>query len=316
MNDSRPAPVALFIFNRPQLTAKVYERIRAAQPSQFLVVADGPRPGRSDDVKLCEATRKIVTSPDWPCELLTNFSRDNLGAGHRLASGLDWVFEQCSEAIVLEDDCIPCRSFFTFCSEMLGRYRDDSRIMHISGDNFQSGHQRGPGSYFFSKYTFSWGWATWKRAWRYYDVNLALWPIAYKERWLYSILDNSAEVTYWESIFHKVHAWQIDGWDYQWLFACWCQSGLSIQPNQNLVTNVGVGPDATHFKGGHSTLGIPTAELGECVHPNVIIRDRVADRFAFEEHIAGRQSPGGGNWLPRLKRRLALRTRIKHFIAG
>jgi hypothetical protein len=124
-------PVALFIFNRPHLTAEVYERVRAARPSRLLVVADGPRPTRPEDVRLSEATRKIVTSPDWQCELLTNFAEENLGARRRILSGLDWVFDLCLEAIILEDDCVPCPSFFSFCSSMLSHYRDDTRIMHL-----------------------------------------------------------------------------------------------------------------------------------------------------------------------------------------
>src|SRR5579864_665693 len=101
----KSAPVALFIFNRPNPTAQVYERIRAARPSKLLVLADGPRASRPMEAELCRATREIVSSPDWPCELLTNFASENLGCKRRVSSGLDWVFQQCEEAIILEDDC-------------------------------------------------------------------------------------------------------------------------------------------------------------------------------------------------------------------
>ena len=190
-------PVVLIIFNRPHLTAQVYERVRAARPSRLLVVADGPRPSRPEDIRLCEATRKIVTSPDWPCELLTNFAVENLGARRRISSGLDWVFDLCPEAIILEDDCVPCPSFFSFCSSMLSYYREDTRIMHITGDNFQGGRRRGNGSYFFSTYAHTWGWASWRRAWRHYDVNLKAWPIAKQESWLASVMDDPVEIKYW-----------------------------------------------------------------------------------------------------------------------
>src|ERR1700750_1760932 len=117
MNNIEIAPVALFIFNRPRLTAKVYERIRAVRPRKFLVIADGPRSSRSGEDKLCQETREIVASPDWPCELITNFASKNLGCKRRVSSGLDWLFQQCPEAIILEDDCLPSLSFFKFCSE-------------------------------------------------------------------------------------------------------------------------------------------------------------------------------------------------------
>jgi hypothetical protein len=304
-------PVALFIFNRPRLTAQVYERVRAARPSRLLVVADGPRPTRPEDIRLCAATRKIVISPDWPCELLTNFAEENLGARRRISSGLDWVFDLCPEAIVLEDDCVPCPSFFSFCSSMLSYYREDTRVMHITGNNFQGGVQRGDGSYYFSKYAHTWGWASWRRAWRFYDVNLRVWPNAKQAAWLTNLMDDPVEVKYWTWILDEVYHKRIEAWDYQWMFTCWIQNGLAIQPNRNLVTNIGVGPDALHFKQGHSTIGIPTRELGQCVHPTVIIPDREADRFTFKKHILSKK-----NWFREVRNTLALRTRMKRLLQG
>jgi len=314
MNDRNPAPVALFVFNRPQLTSTVYERIRAARPSRLLVVADGPRPTRPDDVPLCRATREIVSSPDWPCELLNNFAEENLGCRNRVSSGLNWVFQHCSEAIILEDDCVPGDSFFTFCSEMLNRYRDDDRIMHISGNNLQDGRCRGDGSYFFSRYTLSWGWATWRRAWRYYDVNVTSWPVAYRARWLESLLASPEETQQWEDVFDRLYRRRIDTWDYQWLYACWRQCGLSIIPNRNLVTNIGAGPDATHFMEGHSTLGLPTQDLGNVVHPSAIVRDEEADGYTFRQHIAGQQATRSTNWLRKMRGSLGLRSRLKRLM--
>jgi hypothetical protein len=304
------APIALFVFNRPHLTAQVYERIRQARPSRMFVIADGPRQGHPDDAKLCQVTRKLVSSPDWPCELLTNFAEENLGNGRRMSSGLDWVFGQCTEAIILEDDCLPCPSFFAFCSNLLRFYRDDTRVMHVSGNNYQGGVRRGNASYFFSRYSLSWGWATWARAWRHYDFSFSTWPAAREEGWLNSVLDDTAEIEYWTPIFERLYRGFIDTWDYQWLFTCWCQNGLSIHPNVNLVSNVGVGPDATNFKEMHSTIGIPTQELHQLVHPKRINRDIEADRFTFREHIAERPI----SRFQKIKNEIRFRTRIKEWL--
>ena len=305
MTNGQVAPVALFVFNRPKLTSQVFERVRAVRPRRLLVVADGPRPTRPEDVQLCEATRKIVTSPDWQCDLLTNFAEENLGCRGRMASGLDWVFQQCSEAIILEDDCLPHSSFFRFCSEMLSHYREDARIMHVTGNNFQGGKHRGDGSYFFSRYPCIWGWASWSRAWRYFYSTFPSWPLARKDQWLESILENPLELKYWTSIFDRVYRGEINSWAYQWVFTCWSQSGLSIQPNENLVSNIGVGTDSTHFKNGAtSMIGIPTRELGKSVHPSAMIRNREADRFFFEEHIAK-----SIRWRSRIARHLVSRTK-------
>ena len=205
INNVETPPIALIVFNRPHLTSQVYERVRMAKPRRLLVVADGPRPDRPEEPKLCEAARKIVSSPDWPCELEKNFADQNLGNRLRLSSGLNWVFDQCPEAIILEDDCLPCPSFFSFCSEMLSRYREDPRVMHVSGQNLQGGRRRGTGSYFFSRYSLSWGWASWRRAWHYYDVELGAWPTARQEGWLTSMLDDPLEIEYWTGILDKTH---------------------------------------------------------------------------------------------------------------
>jgi hypothetical protein len=307
-----PPPIALIVFNRPDLAAQLYTRIRAIKPSRLLIIADGPRMDRPDDLRLCAATRKIVSSPDWPCELQVNFAEENLGNGRRISSGLDWVFEECSEAIILEDDCMACPSFFSFCSEMLDRYRDDTRVMHISGNNFQGGVRRGDASYYFSRYAHSWGWATWRRAWKYYDLRLSLWPNkARTENWLTSIFSDPLEIEYWTDILNKTYNGLIDTWDYPWMFTCWCQNGLSILPNENLVSNIGSGPDATHFKNGGSTIGIATRELDVSTHPGTFVPNREADRFTFKEHIAPKKLPLINRIVPELRARFRLRTRLK-----
>src|SRR6185436_19386626 len=173
-------PVALIIFNRPDLTARVFEAIRQAQPRQLFVIADGPR--NPDDERLCNEARQVVAHVDWKCDVRTDFSQTNLGCGRRPASGIDWVFSQVAEAIILEDDCIPAPSFFHFCERLLEHYRNDTRVMHISGNNYLPADKRSSEreaqsrSYYFSKYTFSCGWATWRRAWKHYDSALASWP--------------------------------------------------------------------------------------------------------------------------------------------
>ena len=141
-------PVAFLVFNRPDLTARVFERIAAARPQTLLLVADGPR--NENEVATCDQVRNIITRVDWDCRVLTNFSDINLGCKRRVASGLDWVFSQVEEAIILEDDCLPSLSFFPFCQGLLERYRDDNRIFAIGGTNLQFGISRTEHSYYFS----------------------------------------------------------------------------------------------------------------------------------------------------------------------
>ncbi|MBW4694498.1 MAG: glycosyltransferase family 2 protein [Lyngbya sp. HA4199-MV5] len=271
-------PVAFFIFNRPQLTQRVFDAIRQAKPAMLLVVADGARRDRPGEADLCAQTRAIIQQVDWQCQVLTNFSDINLGCKRRVSSGLDWVFDTVEDAIVLEDDCLPHPTFFPFCEELLDHYRHDERMMAISGDNFQFGHRRTDDSYYFSRYNHCWGWASWRRAWRFYDVEMSLWSMVKQGNWLQDLLEDHRAVKYWTEIFDAVSSGHIDTWDYQWTFACWIQSGLTLLPNVNLVSNIGFGSEATHTIGANRLSNLPSEAMPfPLQHPAFVIRDIQAD---------------------------------------
>ena len=273
-------PVALFVFNRPETTARVIEAVRAADPPLLLVVADGPRPDVPSDATACREVRALIDRIDWPCPVRTNYADANLGCRARVASGIDWVFDEVPEAILLEDDTLPDPTFFRFAEELLGRYREDNRVMCISGDNFQRGRRRGSASYYFSRYTHIWGWATWRRAWDRYDRDLTRWPTLRAEGWLASVLRDPAEIEYWTNVFDRVARGDIDTWDYQWLFTCWVEGGLTVLPNRNLVTNIGFFPGATHTSGDSALARIPTEPMGfPLVHPEHVTANAAADAF-------------------------------------
>lgn len=242
-------PVAFIIFNRPDTTEQVFQRIREAKPKKLLVIADGPRENRIGEDEKCAKTRAIIDQVDWDCEVLKNYSSINLGCGKRPATGITWVFEQVEEAIILEDDCLPHPTFFRFCQEMLQRYATDERIMHISGNNFQFKENKTKYSYYFSKFNHIWGWASWRRAWQLYDYDMTAWPDVNQMNLIDNIFKKKEHANFWRNTFEAAYDNVYkDYWDYQWTFACWAQGGLSILPNGNLVTNIGFGPEATHTK--------------------------------------------------------------------
>jgi hypothetical protein len=266
------------MFNRPDTTARVFEAIREAEPPQLLVIADGPRPDHPQDVEKCAAARAIIEGVDWDCEVLTDFAESNMGCGLRVSSGLDWVFSEVEKAIILEDDCLPHPTFFRFCQELLDKYRHDKRIMGISGNNFQFGWQRTSYSYYFSRYSHCWGWATWRRAWRHYDREMELWPVVRKGNWLQDMSRSKYTVAYWTRMLSETYAGKIDTWDYQWLLSCWIQSGLTVLPNVNLVSNIGFRPDATHTTGASHYSNMPVEPMPfPLQHPPFVIRDAKAD---------------------------------------
>ena len=279
---SLSTPVAFIIFNRPDTTERVFEAIRQAKPQKLLVVADGPRPDRPGEAEKCAETRAVIDRVDWDCEVLTNYSHSNLGCKCRVSSGIDWVFSQVEEAIILEDDCLPAPSFFQFCQTLLERYRHDDRIMHIDGTNLQFGQTRTPYSYYFSKYAGIWGWASWRRAWQNYDVDLKSWEQFKISKAIESVHLNPYEQRYWSELLDRVCQGQIDTWDYQWNYACWSQSGLAIVPEVNLITNIGFRSDATHTHQVSHLSELPLSEISQIEHPRFVVAHREADEYIFD----------------------------------
>lgn len=281
-------PVVFIIFNRPDTASHVFAEIAKVKPPKLLVIADGPRSDRFDEKEKCKLTRAIIEQVNWPCEVLKNYSEINLGCKNRVSSGLDWVFEKVSQAIILEDDCLPNESFFRFCEEMLKKYRNDMRVGMISGDNFQFGRKYDDASYYFSKYFHIWGWATWRTRWQgTYDVEMKKWPIVTKDRRFKHLLGSKSERKYWSSIFKKVYYNKIDTWDYQWVFANWLKGRLSIVPSQNLISNIGFGrPDATHTVVDGIEANIPTQCLSfPLKDPKLFLAHETADNFEYKKLI-------------------------------
>ena len=271
-------PVAFIIFNRPDTTARVFAEIAKAKPPKLLVVADGARPSREGEAEQVAQTRAIIEGVDWPCEVLTNFSDTNLGCKKRVSSGIDWIFEQVEEAIILEDDCLPESTFFRFCEEMLARYRHDERISMISGNNFLFGQVDIPESYYFSRYMHIWGWASWRRAWKDYDVNMTDWSHLRSSGMLEHTIQNRSERQYWLNAFDGVKVGKIDTWDYQWGLSCWVQSRIAVMPAVNLISNIGFGPGATHTKGASIFSAMSTQEIDFPLHhPKQIFPNLLAD---------------------------------------
>jgi len=242
-------PVVFIIFNRPETTEKVFLEIAKAKPQKLLVIADGPRKDHPSDIERCKATRAIIDKVNWNCKVLKNYSDKNLGCRGRIPSGLDWAFNQVEEAIILEDDCVPHPSFFRFCEELLERYRDNESIAAICGTNPL--HYWGPYSYFFSRYFQGWGWATWRRFWKHYDVDIKEWPKLRNSDWFEKVVGKgSPALEHQRRVFEKIYQKTagVDVYDYQVNFAAWKTNSLFIIPKVNLVSNIGFGVGATHTR--------------------------------------------------------------------
>jgi len=282
-------PIGYFIFNRPRHTRESFAILKRLQPQHLLIVADGPRGGHPLDESRCREVREIVAGVDWPCTVEHNFAEKNLGCKERVVSGLNWIFAKVEQAIILEDDCLPHPDFFDFCATLLERYRNDERVMLITGDNFQNGRQRGNASYYFSKFVQIWGWATWRRAWSQNDQNISFWPEWKQSRQWRKHTPDPLERRNWESLFDRVYRNEIDTWDYPWMASVWYKGGLTATPNINLVTNIGNGPEGTHTIATQDQAGEPFFPLGPLTHPKDIIQDCCADHYEFYNNCVGNE---------------------------
>jgi len=277
--------VLFLVFNRPDTTRRVFAAIRAAAPPRLYVAGDGPRGSHPDDSERCEESRKVATQVDWPCEVKTLFRDTNLGCGRGPTGGIAWFFEQEDEGIVLEDDVLPLPTFFPYCEELLARYRHDPRVSMISGCNLIANHFHPRESYFFTKYGHIWGWATWRRAWKDYDVEMKQWPSWRDAGGLGRLSPGGRPFEgYWRDVFDRVCSGQLeDVWDYQWLFAHWRTSRLAVQPGVNLTQNIGFRPDATHTSSdepAYLRAARPSEMSFPLRHPSSVVCSGVADSLS------------------------------------
>ena len=151
--------------------------------------------------------------------------------------------------IILEDDCVPHPSFFKFCEELLIKYKDEKKVMQISGFNALNKVSLKE-SYYFAKFGSIWGWATWKRAWKNYDLNMSGWLKVKEEKLYKNFCDSYLEEKWRVKVFDRAYNDKYNTWDYQWSFAKLINDGLSIVPTNNLIDNIGFGENATHTEKG------------------------------------------------------------------
>ncbi len=285
MADNYSVPILFLIFNRPDTTAVTFDAIKQAKPQKLYIAADGPRPGKSGEEELCSLTRKVIEQVDWECEIKTLFRDNNLGCKNAVSSAITWFFENEEMGIILEDDCLPSNSFFSFCKELLIKYKDDDRVWHIDGTTSQEGVEGT--SYQFSKYCLIWGWATWRRAWSKYDKEIKSFP-EFKERGTINTIWQKPEVRKtWLNNMESVYNGLVDTWDYQWAYCVWINNGLSIRPNVNLIKNIGFDKDATHTHTANSLL--KSLKNNEIVfplkHPTFFVPNVKMDDRCSAEHF-------------------------------
>lgn len=284
---SYSVPILFITFNRLDTSRQVFEAIKRQQPEKLYLFSDGPRKEKSEEAKAVHEVRTWLTSQiNWPCEVQTLFLDHNMGPRYAIGHAVNWLFEHEEEGVIFEHDCLPHPSFFPFCEELLERYKNEHRVMHISGNNYLFGRIQHNTSYYFSKHNISWGWATWKRAWKFYDADMQEYKARGEE--LINVLSKRKRVrAYWTNILNRVYTGQISTWDFQWTFNMWCNHGFAIVPEKNLVKNIGYGDQAIHTGNSKDKLArLPLYAMEfPMSHPKTIQPDEFADDYYIENII-------------------------------
>lgn len=291
MNQSQlKTPVLLVIFNRPETSDVCFEAIRKVKPEKLYIAADGPRKDRPGEAEKCAKAREIINRVDWPCELKTLLRDENLGCKLGTTGGINWMFGQEEYGIIFDDDCVADPSFFYFCEELLEKYKDDERIMHICGTNFQ---QKNPNfnikeSYYLSKISQNWGWATWRRAWAtYYLPEMENWPEYKNSKEFKKWINNKIFRTHWSDLFDQRYYQKITDWDISWTYSCMSRRGLCIVPKTNLITNIGSGIAGTHGIKSDRLAHFPTTKINfPLIHPSVFNINENADTYT-QKYVHG-----------------------------
>lgn len=262
------SPILLLVFNRPDTTERVFEEIRKAKPPRLYIAADGPRNNRPGEKKLCDKVRSVKDKVDWDCEVKTLFRDKNLGCGVAVCEAITWFFQHEEEGIIMEDDIVAHPDFFSYCDELLEKYRFDDRVWTIGGHNlYYSGINRSC-SYGFVSIAHIWGWATWRRAWNNFRYDISHLDYRLFKNRLKQAFPDIRERLYWMEIFKQVKFGKKDIWDYQWTIMSIYNKALCAVPYKNLTSNIGFGDDATHTSGGNNKeIGRGTESIMPLIHP-------------------------------------------------
>jgi hypothetical protein len=285
MKDQLSAPVLLVAFNRPDTTQIVFDKIREARPLKLYIAVDGPRPRKEGEDILVEQVKAIVTNVVWPCETHYRFSKENYGAEVTVSSAISWALEKEEYVIILEDDIIAPIAFFRFAQEMLVMYKDNEQIGIVSGCNYTPLDNQ-EADYFFAKYAHSWGWATWKRVWDKFDLNVEVKDEHLRRKFLKSISNSKEEMKHYQRKFLgiKRNGPGKSTWDNVGGYIMRINYYLNIVPRVNLTSNIGVyglhakGQTDHHFRQYDESFVVNK-------HPETIELNIEYDKHHFQEQF-------------------------------
>ena len=271
-------PVRVMIWNRPDLQRKQFEVLRQARPSIMFLVSDG---GRTEaEQALIVESRRVFDDIDWECTIYRYFFDSNNGMYTMMKLMRKEIWSKVDRCVFLEDDYIPSVRFFSYCAELLEKYKDDERIQQITGHNvFETYLDAEPYDYFFTQEGWSiWGTATWKRVAMEYEY-----PLDYADNeYMKKCLKQNCSRFWYKKVIGYCNGELVDGHvpgsEYFTAINSALNHRLSIVPTRNMISNegmVGTHSDLKKIKKLPKYFCTPTYELDhEIRHPKYVIDDK------------------------------------------
>lgn len=281
--------ILVIAYKRSGMLKECIERLQRIGVGRIYVAADGAK--TAADVSKVDAVRNYVKSLPPGIIYNTRFASVNHGCREWVSSSINWFFESEDFGIIVEEDILIDSRFYEWCRHQRDAYVFDERVMHINAFYPTSKHLSERPAHF-TKFASSWGWATWRRAWRSYDDDMStLLSRGLISRLFYLKAKSGAS---WIETIHYFLALQmavqgkLSSWAYRWNLTVWDMGGVALSPGMNLSENVGVGEDATHTSKSLNILSYPVAPP-DAVIPDVIAPlDREVDRQIFRSAIRAR----------------------------
>lgn len=241
------SPIIVFAYNRPNHLRNTLEALSKndfADQSVLTVFCDGPKKGASDEqLSAIKEVRRVAHEKQWCKSVTVIESERNKGLADSIITGVTNVVEEHGRVIVLEDDIITSRGFLKYMNDALDMYESDERVMHVSG--YMYPHKGKLSDTFFCALPLCWGWATWKRAWKFFEDDAQKWVDYYEKNGLWSQFN-----VFGGDILQKQLKDNAKGvirtWFVKWHSSVLSHNGLALFPGVSLVDNIGMDGTGEH----------------------------------------------------------------------
>lgn len=302
MSASIFAPVALFVYNRPEHTRQTVEALAAnpeARATRLYVFSDAPK--NADAASAVDAVRAYLHTIVG-FESVEIVERDcNFGLARSIIDGVTRLCEDHGRVIVLEDDLVTSPYFLRYMNDALDLYANEGRVMHVSGSAYPTGPFGWREDSYFLRVPLCWGWGTWRRAWDKFEKDLAVMQKFDAAKIRSFNFDQTHD--YWQQL-ESNRAGKINTWFVFWYAQTFLRQGLSLFPTTSMVRNIGHDGSGVHC-GATDAYDTTVSQRPLKLEP-IAIEESLA---AFDAHKAyfKRISPSLGRRLLGRAKRVALK---------